>query len=107
MSIQNFSKAYFIEVATDIIKHDDFIYPRNVDKLKADTSFREVLDITSLDMAELIFSIEEKFNVNIDDVPIEKIDNINDLYNEFLKCVYRKRQSVVQKRVFKSKVLTK
>ena len=107
MSIKNFSKAHFIETATDIIKHNNFMFVRNIDKLKADTSFREVLDITSLDIAELIIAIAEKNNINMNDVATEKVDSINDLYNEFLKCVYKTRESVVQKRVFKSKILTK
>lgn len=107
MSIKTFSKTYFIEVAMDIIKHDEFICAHNTDKLTADTSFRDVLDITSFDIAELVVSIEQKFNVDMAETLTEKVDSIDDLYVEFLKAVNQKRKSFAQKQMVKNKALTK
>lgn len=107
MSIKTFSKPYFIEVAMDIIKHDEFICARNTDKLTVDTSFRNVLDITSLDIAELVISIEQKFNVDMAETPTEKIDCINDLYIEFLKSVLRRRRAFIQKQTMQNNALIK
>ena len=96
-NIDTISKDEFIDVAKSIIKGDKFIGGRNLDKLEADTSFREVLDITSLDIAELVISLEEKYRVDMDWANTNAIDNLNDIYTVFSTSIKKAKHSVKAK----------
>jgi acyl carrier protein len=98
MSIHNFSKENFIDTAKDILQTGQFFGFRKAAVLEADSSFREVLDITSLDIAELIVAIEERYHVNMDWADTNKVDSLNDVYNVFTESLSKTRQSFKQKR---------
>ena len=92
MSIKNFSKSEFINVVKHILQHDVWINIRNADKMTAESSFREVLDMTSLDIAELIVQLEEKYHVDMEWAETEKIDSIEDVYKTFVQSIFKMRQ---------------
>lgn len=95
MSIKHFSKDEFVNVAKDIMRNDTFISIRNADQLSENASFRDTLDVTSLDIAELIISLEEKYHVNMDWATTNNIDCINDVYDVFIKSIKMARQSKI------------
>ena len=78
------SKAQFVNDAKNVILHNEFISVRNADKLTERTSFRDVLDMTSLDIATLIIALEEKYHVDMQ-WAMDGIDNIDDVYALFLR----------------------
>ena len=98
MSIHNFSKENFIDTAKDILQTGQFLGFRKAAVLEADSSFREVLDTTSLDVAELIVAIEERYHVNMYWADTKKVDSLNDVYNVFTESLSKMRQSFKQKR---------
>lgn len=52
----------------------------DIDKLKAETTFEEI-EADSLDLVELVMSLEEEFEIEISDEEIEKIKSVNDIVN--------------------------
>lgn len=50
----------------------------SADDVKAEASFQEDLNADSLDLVELIMSMEDKFGVKIPDEDAEKILTVND-----------------------------
>lgn len=97
MSIKQFSLQDFTDVAKDILKNSKFLGIRNADKIDADSSFRQVLDITSLDIAELIIAIEEKYHVDMEWANTGEIDSIKDIYDVFVKSIalMRKQKNII------------
>ncbi len=45
------------------------------------TSFRNDLDIDSLDLFELIMAVEDKFNIDFPSSDAEKLDTVEDIMN--------------------------
>lgn len=97
MSIQQFSKEYFVDTAKDILQHDTFIGIRKANVLEASSSLRETLDISSLEIAELIVALEEKYNVKMEWADTNNIDSLNDLYEVFIKSIKNMRKLFVIK----------
>ena len=97
MSIHNFSIDEFENVSKDILLHNKFISVRNSDKIDKDVSFHDVLDLTSLDIAEFVLELEEKYNVDMDFAPTGEIDSIRDVYKWFVMALNRKRHVFAQK----------
>ena len=87
MSIKHFSLSDFTDVAKDILKNNKFLGIPEADKLDANSSFREVLDITSLEIAELMVEIEARYHVNMEWAETSGIDNIKDVYDVFVKSI--------------------
>ena len=96
MSIHNFSLTDFTDVAKDILKNNKFLGIHDADKLDANSSFREVLDITSLEIAELIVAIEEKYHVNMEWANTGEIDSIKDVYLAFIKTLAKMRTPKIE-----------
>lgn len=93
MSIKHFSKPEIIDVAKDILTHDKFIGTYKAEKLSPEDSFREVLDISSLEIAELLVKMEEKYHVHMEWADTGKIDSLNDIYNTFVSAITRTRRT--------------
>jgi acyl carrier protein len=93
MSIKHFSKEEIINVAKDILKNDTFLGFRTADKLTPESSLRETLDVTSLEIAELIISLEERYHINMEWAETGKIDSLNDIYNAFITTIIRARKA--------------
>ncbi len=55
------------------------------DDVKAEASFQEDLNADSLDLVELIMSMEDKFGVKIPDEEAEKILTVNDAVDYVVK----------------------
>lgn len=53
----------------------------NVADLKEDMSFSDDLNIDSIDLLELIMSLEEEFDIEIDDEMLENIKTVGDVIN--------------------------
>ncbi|MBQ8981991.1 MAG: acyl carrier protein [Lachnospiraceae bacterium] len=45
------------------------------------TSFRDDLDVDSLDLFELIMAVEDKFNIDFPSSDAEKLDTVEDIIN--------------------------
>jgi acyl carrier protein len=58
-------------------QHSNIVDGRNDIDLAA--NLKDALNIDSLDMVEIIMSIEDKFNIEIDDADIEQIVTFDDL----------------------------
>lgn len=56
-----------------------------VDTMTADTSFKEDLGADSLDLFEMVMTLEEEFNVEIPSEDLEKIQTIGDVENYIQK----------------------
>lgn len=54
----------------------------DLEDLKPETRLIEDLCMDNLDIVELAFQIEKKFDIYIDDESIDKISTLNDLYEE-------------------------
>lgn len=100
MSIHQFSKTQFIKDVKEIIKSEWIL--RNMDSLTPETSFREELDLTSLDIAEILVALEKKYNVDLSLAHTGVIDNINDLFATFNKIVSKNREQQLQNKIFNS-----
>lgn len=50
----------------------------DTNEITPETSFREDLDADSLDMVELMMSLEEEFDIEISEEEAEKIVTVND-----------------------------
>ncbi len=50
----------------------------DINEITPETSFREDLDADSLDMVELMMSLEEEFDIEISEEEAEKIVTVND-----------------------------
>ena len=103
MSIQQFSKEHFVDTAKDILQNDKFIGIRKASTLEANSSFREVLDISSLEIAELVIALEEKYNVKMEWADTNNIDSINDLYDIFVKSIQKMRKLFTTKQALAKK----
>ena len=93
MSIHTFSPTEFENVAKDILKNDRFIGIKKADILNFDSSFRDVLDISSIEIAELIVALEQKYNIDMEWVPTNKVDSLNDIYKCFIASIAKKRKN--------------
>jgi len=57
------------------------------DKLNSNTSLRNELGIDSIDVAEIIFAVNQKFNIDITNAKVETIDTIGTLVENLDKKV--------------------
>ncbi|WP_343190162.1 phosphopantetheine-binding protein [Buchnera aphidicola (Mollitrichosiphum nigrofasciatum)] len=64
-----------------------FINVLNIKNEIHDTDDFKKLEIDSLDMIEIIMDIENKFDIEIKDETIEKLNNIKDLINYVKKNI--------------------
>ena len=102
MSIKKLSETGFMETAEFIL--------RQVAVMKKDTmitkktSFREDLNMTSLDIAELIVGLEAAYGVRFGDwVNMNNVSNLADVYTTFVKGIHKKRQAFVVSQNAKTK----
>ena len=49
------------------------------DEVTMDANFQEDLDADSLDMVDLVMSVEEEFDLKIEDEDVEKIKTVGDI----------------------------
>ncbi|WP_138159125.1 acyl carrier protein [Peptoniphilus catoniae] len=54
-------------------------FNRNVDEINEDTSFEDDLNADSIDIVELVMSIEDEFGIEIEDEVLERIHTIGDV----------------------------
>ena len=66
------------DIIVDLLGVDD-------DKVTLEASFREDLEADSLDLVELIMSMEEEFDVEISDEDAEKITTVKDAFDYVAK----------------------
>ena len=52
----------------------------NVDDITPDTSFADDLNADSLDLVEVIVTIEDELDINIDDDELQNIKTVGDAY---------------------------
>lgn len=57
----------------------------NEDEIKAESNFKDDLGADSLDLFELVMSLEEEYGVEIPSEDLEKIATVNDVM-EYLKA---------------------
>ena len=107
MSIKTFSLTEFSNVVKDILKNGTFFHIDNTDKINEESSFREVLDITSLEIAELMIALEEKYHVDMEWAQTGLIDSINDVYKAFNESIYRQRKAFINKQKMQNNALIK
>ena len=107
MSIHNFSKIEFITVVKNILKNETFFRFNDADTLKTDSSLREKLDISSLEIAELIIALEEKYHVDMEWAQTGLIDSIDDIYKAFNESIYRQRKAFITKQTLQNNALIK
>lgn len=53
----------------------------DADQVTMDASFKNDLNIDSLDLFEMVMTLEEEFDVEIPSEDLEKIDTVGDLIN--------------------------
>lgn len=70
-----------LEKIVDIIREQ-----LNIDdvEITEDTSFKEDLDVDSLDLLELVMAFEEEYNIELDPEELEGIQTVGDIM-EFIK----------------------
>lgn len=111
MSIKNFSEDEFITVVKDMLKSGALSHTKTIDtiidEIDKKSSFREVLDISSLEIAELMINLEEKYNIDMEWVQTGQIDCIFDVYKAFIASIYKKRQSFVNRQISNGNTLVK
>lgn len=95
MSIKTFYKPEFESVIKAIFKNGKWFGLNNADKINTDSSFREVLDLTSLDVAELLVELEEMYNVDMEWADTNTVDSINDVYNTFNQSINQMRHKTI------------
>jgi len=71
-----------IEKITKIIEEQFNI---SGDEIDYDTSFRDDLDADSLDLVELVMTLEDEFELEIDDEGVETIATVGDA-EEYIKA---------------------
>ena len=57
----------------------------DAEDIKLESNFKEDLEADSLDLFELVMSLEEEYGVEIPSEDLEKIENVNDII-EYLKA---------------------
>lgn len=57
------------------------------DDITMDTSFRKDLGADSIDLVELIISIEEEFDIEVEDDELENINTVRDAVNYIEKHI--------------------
>ncbi len=57
----------------------------NADEIKAESNFKDDLGADSLDLFELVMSLEEEYGIEIPSDDLEKIATVNDVI-EYLKA---------------------
>ena len=72
----NISSAYILCLSNNLIVSDDEVY--------AESNFKDDLGADSLDLFELVMSLEEEYGVEIPSEDLEKILTVNDVI-EYLK----------------------
>ena len=99
MSIHVFSETAFYDSVKEILIKDSLISDRstktaikNPDAIKTDVSLRENYDFSSLDIAELVIALEQKYGVNMGWAEPNRIDSLNDIYKLFLKSMQKTRK---------------
>ncbi len=95
MSIKKFSKPEIIDVAKDILQHGKWLGFQKAGLLTENDSFREALNLSSLDIAELIVELEERYNVHMEWADTGEIDSLNDVYNTFVSAITRTRKTAM------------
>ncbi|MBR1567990.1 MAG: acyl carrier protein [Lachnospiraceae bacterium] len=53
----------------------------DAEDIDLNTSFRNDLDVDSLDLFELIMAVEDKFNIDFPSSDAEKLDTVEDIMN--------------------------
>ena len=88
MKIETVSKPHFMMSAKKALFQN--CMPYNKDKLTSTSSFRYVHDLTSLDIAETTIALEEEYDLDLDFVVPNDVDNLTDLYEMYLIGVKNK-----------------
>ncbi|MFH1691796.1 MAG: acyl carrier protein [Candidatus Omnitrophota bacterium] len=65
----------------------------SLEEVKAGTSFVEDLGADSLDSIELIMALEDKFNIEISDEDVEKMNTVDDVVRYMAKKTNRNLDS--------------
>ena len=65
----------------------------DVDTMTAETSFKEDLGADSLDLFEMVMTLEEEFNVEIPSEDLEQIQTIGDVESYIQKLQYQEENS--------------
>ena len=109
MSIHKFSESAFNDATREIIIEEgmarDYITNKTIkdsEKIEPDASFREKFDMSSLDIAELVIGLEEKYNIKTLEERTSSIDSIDDVRKLFFKSLdVRRRNFVASKQIQK------
>lgn len=56
-------------------------FNKDVDELDENTSFVDDLNADSIDIVELIMSIEDEFDIEIEDEELKDLETIGDVFN--------------------------
>lgn len=51
----------------------------DVDELKREMNFKDDLDADSIELVELIMTLEEEFNIEVEDDKLESIETVGDV----------------------------
>ncbi|XIF20280.1 MAG: acyl carrier protein [Acetilactobacillus jinshanensis] len=70
-------KAIFNQVAAVIAKQFDI----SQDKITGKLNFKQDLDADSIDLIEVVMSLENKFNAKIPDSEAQKLQTVDDVVN--------------------------
>ncbi|CAL4321697.1 acyl carrier protein [Buchnera aphidicola] len=62
----------------------------NILNLKENTNLKDDLKIDSLDIIEIVMTIEEEFNIEISDTDIEKFVYLKDI----IECIHKLKQHI-------------
>ena len=101
MSIKTLSETGFIETAEPILRQVIIVKKDTIITKK--TSFREELNMTSLEIAELIIGLEAEYNVKLGDwVNMNNVYNLSDIYETFLNGIYRQRKNFIKKQTLQN-----
>ncbi len=106
MCTHNFSKQCFKEHASKFLRPDFnryFLTKRGVRVVRVmrpliqmDESFKQN-DISSLNVADLFFNIEDTYNLDLSIIDTDKIDNLRQAYDVFTNKIAHIRKKTVEK----------
>lgn len=101
MCIHNFSKQYFRDYASKVLKPDYYSTILTQDGFGTMHIKQEHMDpaesfkankVSYFDIADLFFNLEKKYHMNMFFIDIAKIDNINEAYDVFVNKIYKMRR---------------
>lgn len=58
----------------------------DIEKINGETSFRDDLNADSLDLVEMVMTLEDEFGIEIEDEDVENIKTVNDAV-EYIKDI--------------------